>query len=479
MAVLGSNGRVILNRSAPTPVVVEVTDLNQDKNIVLLSAPSFRTGDLVEVASIDNWPNDYLFDSRLVPTYANTYQHQDWAEAVDYSVAYPSSLLRPFRWLSTEENEPLTTQDGDALVIEPAAADQQPYRNQLYVHVDQLNRLSFYRTRAAALAGASGATRENIDFDDFLPIADAVKIDQGAGLSAYANAQCIMHVIESCSYELADIVGTSGSLSEYGPDYDDASLDAGASSYDNANITPRTEITEVQLSDPLPDTLIELRLVNEWNLECSLQSWELSLNGNEIDTTGLGDQFFDGVKSLIQGGGSLDFLVERESVDTRTTAIVNRDDYANARCFVGVEENLTYNSADIIGTSGSLADYGPDYDDASLDAGTNPYDNANITPRSEIGELADQVLASVGTSNLLRLLLNTAEQAEATAEFWMIDPSQRDRVSYTYTLLPGDLYYRAQILITNTAISTRATEVISGSANFVTVRDVELLEGAA
>lgn len=397
MAVLGTNGRVILNRSAPTPVAVDVTDLNQDKNIVLLSAPSFRTGDLVEVASIDNWPNDYLFDSRLVPTYANTYQHQDWAEAVDYSVAYPSGLLRPFRWLSTEENEPLTTQGGDALVIEPAAVDREPYRNQFYVHVDQLNRLSFYRTRAAALAGANDVTRENIDFDDF--------------------------------------------------------IDTTAS--------------------------VELRLVNEWKLECSLQSWELSLNGNEIDTTGLGDQFFDGVKSLIQGGGSLDFLVERESVDTRTTAIVNRDDYANARCFVGVEENLTYNSADITGTSGSLADYGPDYDDASLDAGTDPYDNANITPRSEIGELADQVLASVGTSNLLRLLLNTAEQAEATAEFWMIDPDQRDRVSYTYTLLPGDLYYRAQILITNTAISTRATDVISGSANFVTVRDVELLEGAA
>ena len=387
MAVLGTNGRVILNRSAPTPVVVNVSDLNQDKNIVQLSAPSFRTGDLVEVASIDNWPNDSLSDSRLVPTYANTYQHRDWAEAVDYSVPYPSGLLRPFRWLSTE--------GGDVLVIGPAAVDQEPYRNQLYVHVDQLNRLSFYRTRAAALAGANDATRENIDFNDF--------------------------------------------------------IDTTAS--------------------------IELRLVNEWKLECSLQSWELSLNGNEIDTTGLGDQFFDGVKSLIQGGGSLDFLVERESVDTRTTAIVNRDDYANARCFVGVEENLTYNSADITGTSGSLADYGPDYDDASLDAGTDPYDNANITPRSEIGELADQVLASVGTSNLLRLLLNTAEQAEATAEFWMIDPDQRDRVSYTYTLLPGDLYYRAQILITNTAISTRATDVISGSANFVTVRDVELLEG--
>ena len=30
----------------------------------------------------------------------------------------------------------------------------------------------------------------------------------------------------------------------------------------------------------------------------------MNLNASEIDTTGLGDQFFDGVKSLVQGGGT-------------------------------------------------------------------------------------------------------------------------------------------------------------------------------
>ncbi len=106
MAVLGTNGRVILNRSAPTPVAVDVTDLNQDKNIVSLTAQGFRSGDLVEVASVDNWPNVDLADAPLIPTYANVYDYQDYPELVGYSTAYPAKLLRPYRWLASESIVP-------------------------------------------------------------------------------------------------------------------------------------------------------------------------------------------------------------------------------------------------------------------------------------------------------------------------------------------------------------------------------------
>ena len=396
MAVLGTNGKIVLNRSAPTPVAVDVTALNQDKNIISLTAHGFRSGDLVEIASIDNWPNTALNDAPLIPSYANVYDYQDYPELVGYSTAYPAALLRPYRWLATESNDALTTESGDAIAIQPANADATPYRNRLYVHVDQLNRLSFYRTRAAALAGANDVTREDLDQSAF-------------------------------------------------------TLD--------------------------PTAPIELRLVNEWKLEACLQSWSLNLNASEIDTTGLGDQFFDGVKSLVQGGGTFDFLIEREARDTRNTAITPQSSYTNARCFVGADENITYNDADIVGSAGSLADYGPDYDDASLDPGATAYDNANITPRSEIMIWTPQLLASVGTSNLLRLLLNTNEQAEAEAEFWMIDGDAQDRTSYTGMLLPGDLYYKAQVMLTSSAVSVRATDIITGSANFVTVREVQLREG--
>jgi hypothetical protein len=398
MAVLGTNGKIVLNRSAPTPVAVDVTALNQDKNIISLTAQGFRSGDLVEVASVDNWPNADLADAPLIPGYANVYDYQDYPELVGYSTAYPAALLRPYRWLATESNDALTTESGDIIAIQPADIDATPYRNRLYVHVDALNRLSFYRTRAAGLAGANDVTREDIDQSVF-------------------------------------------------------TLD--------------------------PTAPIELRLVNEWKLEACLQSWSLNLNASEIDTTGLGDQFFDGVKSLVQGGGTFDFLIEREARDTRNTAIVSRSEYANARIFIGVDENITYGDSDITGTAGSIADYEPDYDDTSLDPGVTAYDNADITPRAAVGEYDYEPwqLASVGTSNLLRLLLNTSEQAEAEAEFWMIDGDAQDRTSYTGMLQPGNLYYKAQVMLTSSAVSVRATDIITGSANFVTVREVQLREG--
>ena len=396
MAVLGTFGKVVFNRSAPTPIAVDITALNEDKNIIPLTTTGFRSGDLVEVASIDNWPNVDLADPPLIPTYANVYDYQDYPELVGYSTAYPSELLRPYRWLATEYNDALTTESGDVIAVQPADEDVTPYRNRLYVHVDVLNRLSFYRTRSAALAGANDVTRDDIDQSDF-------------------------------------------------------TLD--------------------------PTAPIELRLVNEWKLEACLQGWNLSLNSNEIDTTGLGDKFFDGVKSLIQGGGSFDFLVEREANDTRNTAIINQSQYANARCFVDVDQNITYSDADIVGTAGSIADYGPNYNDASLDPGVTAYDNADITPRNEIAVWSAQALATVGTSNLLRLLLNTNEQSEAEAQFWMIDSDALSRDSYSNGLEPGDLYYQAQVMVTSSAVSVRVADVITGSASFVTVRDVQLREG--
>ena len=475
MAVLGTNGKIVLNRSAPTPVAVDVTALNQDKNIISLTAQGFRSGDLVEVASIDNWPNTALNNPPLIPTYANVYDYQDYPELVGYSTAYPDALLRPYRWLATESNDALVTESGDIIAVQ-SDANTTPYRNRLYVHVDQLNRLSFYRTRAASLAGANDVTRENIDQAAFITRADG-SYTYTLPTTAYANAAVVDDPLETTSLESADIVGIAGSLSDYPPPYDDLSLDAGTTAYDNADVAPRTDIIQPAYQQPAPDALIELRLVNEWKLEACLQSWSLNLNASEIDTTGLGDQFFDGVKSLVQGGGTFDFLIEREARDTRNTAITAQSSYANARCFVGADENITYNDADIVGTAGSLADYGPDYDDASLDPGVTAYDNANITPRSEIMIWTPQLLASVGTSNLLRLLLNTNEQAEADAEFWMIDGDLQDRTSYTGCLLPGDLYYKAQIMLTSSAVSVRATDIITGSANFVTVREVQLREG--
>ena len=69
--------------------------------------------------------------------------------------------------------------------------------------------------------------------------------------------------------------------------------------------------------------------------------------------------------------------------------------------------------------------------------------------------------------------LLTEKGAKAEAEFYMINGR-----SSTYTsLAPGDLYYKCDILVTNTAVNTRADEAIVGTAQFVTTGAIELKMG--
>lgn len=75
-------------------------------------------------------------------------------------------------------------------------------------------------------------------------------------------------------------------------------------------------------------------------------------------------------------------------------------------------------------------------------------------------------------TRLLNLLLLTEKGCKADGEFWMIDNRLSDR-----KLLPGDLYYASDLMVTNVAINTRAGEAIVGSLNFVTVGEIALRQG--
>jgi hypothetical protein len=74
---------------------------------------------------------------------------------------------------------------------------------------------------------------------------------------------------------------------------------------------------------------------------------------------------------------------------------------------------------------------------------------------------------------LMQLLLMTEKGCKASAQFWMMtgtDPcgSDCDRID-------GGLYYEADILVTDTAVNVRPTEIVAGTANFVTTGDIRLL----
>lgn len=137
-----------------------------------------------------------------------------------------------------------------------------------------------------------------------------------------------------------------------------------------------------------------------WTVQGQMSEWSLNLSAQEVDTTAIGDRFGESVKSIVTGGGSIDFLVDRK----------------------------------------------------------RSYDQEN-------NEMQD-------STSLMRLLLMCERGCKADAEFWMIS-DQPDRCS----LLPGDLYYETQLLVTSVAVNTRATEFIAGSLNFVTVGEIKLQMG--
>jgi hypothetical protein len=157
-------------------------------------------------------------------------------------------------------------------------------------------------------------------------------------------------------------------------------------------LTDRVDLFDVDFGSLQIQAIVA---TDDWYIQSLLREWSLNLDAPEVDTTGVGEKFGDAVKSVVSGGGSLDFIIDRK-------------DTAN-------EQDPTA---------------------------------------------------------LMNLLLMTEKGCTADAEFWMIT----NRTA-TASLLPGDLYYETQLMVTSMAINTRPDEVIAGSLNFVTVGDISLRMG--
>jgi len=359
MAVLGEGGKLKLKRTAPPPVAFGQANVDLVNRSISVGDTGFRTADLVEVASTRNWPlTESLTENPLVANY-------EIHGTVDRATEYPAPIeaIRPI---------PI---------------------NQLFIHVDQLYRISFYRTRAKALNGAA-ADREALD-----------------------------------------------------------------------NI--------------FSDDTLELRLVNEWFVECSLKSWSLNVQANEIDTTGLGNRFNDGVRGLIQGGGTFDFILENAFKESTSGAVTQ--DYES---ITQVLDILTENNEPLLVGDRYLPIYRNILVNNQCTFLTTEEGlgiaSGECSTYSFTGDVLD---SSKGVSDMLALLLNMRDQFEpAEVEFWMYS----DRGSFPYsesspidgvTYVPGDLYYTCDVLLTRSVIEVGSNEAIAGSVSFVTVRDVELREG--
>jgi len=355
MAVLGTNGIVRLRRDAPSPIVLPASSARADIDVFLVRSQEFWNGDEVRLLSFEGLP----ISTDALPSGVGCYFGSFWELGANRS------------HVTAEDDQYYVTGDDSVYFYNQGAPVN---TGTYYIYRDRLDRISFYDTRTKALKGAP-ADRIDIKQLDFKYI-----IMSAAGTEEYDNAlaECVAAVGE---YRLSDVTDevTLESICDFPPLF--LQPVAGTAEYDDAELSPRRWINGFP-----------------WIIQGCIAEWSIELDAAGINTTAVGDKFGENIKSIVSGGGTFDFDIDRKA---------SEDSY-----------------------------------DATA---------------------------------LLQLLLLTEKGCKAQAQFYMIYGRQ-ESVSQP-ELLPGDLFYECDILITNSAINTRAGEIIVGTANFVTTGPIELRMG--
>lgn len=399
MAVLGNGGKLELRREAPAPCVIRPEDLNQGSNSFEVHCEGYWPGDHVIISGppsglpilIDGNPQvidgvaSYFGGDLFVA--ANRSQ----ITAEDDTFYKTAAEQYPVGEFGDDANFYYVGQDGP----DPNPDPDEPIRQiEGYLCVDSLGNVRLYSTRCEGLSCCGeelldfGGNGGRLDFDYFLL--------SHVGSTEYNNAvlNCTGNYGEYVFNDVAEDDGTpdpnrfEDSICADPPTYQQP--EAGTGEFDNADVQPRGRVN--QGPDPL------------WRFICDLQEWSLELDAPSVDTTGVGEKFGEAVKSLVTGGGSADFFIDRT-------------------CF-----------------------------------NSDRQDNGLY---------------------MMQLLLMTERGATANARFYLIDRSQ-DQESCQPNCsgqLPGMLWYETQILITRNAVNIRPTELVAGTAQFVTTGEIRLLQG--
>jgi hypothetical protein len=360
MPVLGVGGKLLLKRDTPDATVLRPSDVDILSNSIYVGNPAFWSGDSVTLLSTNGLPIDAGSNGPDCPNGYATYATGKWYVGSNRSHILDNS----YNFYKSSNSAQFYMREAETGITTSFTA---------FMYRDQLDRVSFYTSQAAALQGAS-ANRillYRVDFNELVISATSDTDYQNAVL------QCLA---VSGEYSFADVQDTVGPTSIC-----DFAFQPG---------TPPTSSTEYA-SAYVSEAPAEQN--TGWVFQGDLAGWSLTLRGPEVDTTAVGEKFGEAVKSVISGGGTLDFLVDRH-----TTA------------------------------------------------------------------------GSQDSTMLMQLLLLIEKGCKASAEFWMIDDFESSR---PHGVLPGELYYTSDILITSSAINVRAEEVIAGSADFVTTGEIALRMG--
>lgn len=376
MAVLGASGKLLLKREAPPACLVNPDSVDPLGNILLSLCDGYWTGDRI---SSDCLP---VGDGKFPPgpdRYATYYGGKYFLGPNRDQI---TSLTDVFYKNGTEDYP--DGQFGDDSQFYSRVGDVSDGKEitdctpgDYWINIDPLGHVSFYTSRCAALAGCKD------DRLSLYPASESFTIAPYGALE-YQNAvwECVYGLGEYSFSDAQDTV-TLVSICEDPPLY--LQPEANDEEYDNANLLPRGQA--------------QGSVAPFWQQLCEIREWNLELSGPAVDTTAVAEKFGNAVKSLVTGGGSADFFIDR-------------------KCF-----------------------------DDSHDNGIS----------------------------LMKLLLMTEKGCTASAQFWMIE---REGCGIEYGIIKGDLYYEADILITQTAVNLRPTEMVAGTAQFVTTGEIRLLEAS-
>ena len=362
MAVLGIDGKLVLQREAPKDLVFAPGAINVSSDTLQTASTDYLNGDEVVLLSERGLP---FLTAGGVPQCPEGFAN--YAGGIYYKGANRAHIVQ-------DSSNFYASNTDDFYADAPLLKSFQGF-----VYRDKLNRLSFYNTHADALNGntSSRLAMESVDYH-------AMVMSAGVSVENYVSAlaECAGDLGEYVFSDASDEV-TLESICDYAPAY--ANPVAGTTEYDDADLLPRHRI------DAPPQGSI-------WQVVCDLANWSLDLSAASIDTSVVGEKFGEAVKSIVTGGGSLEFMIERR-------------------------------------------------------------------PRTEL---------EADSNTLLHLLMMTEQGCKANAQFFMItDRTESSRA------LPGDLYYEAEILITNIALNLRPTEIVAGTANFVSTGEIRLKQGVS
>ena len=304
MAVLGNGGRLELRREASSACVILPEDINLTGSFEL-GCEGYWPGDKVVISGPDGLPiliggAPQRWDG--VATYAQNVLFV--AENRDHITGNTGDFYKQtgnanndyYRGNSAYEND-------NALFYYQGADEDDTQVEQLegYLCIDSLGRASLYSDRCGGLncCGTNLLTFSEggakLDFD-FIVINH-----YGSGEYQNALTKCFGEIGEYIFNDIAEDGGTPDPNRAVDSICNDPPLylipEAGIDEFDNADVQPRGSVN----AGPHP----------LWTVLCEIREWALELDAPSVDTTGVGEKFGEAVKSLVTGGGSVDYFVDR------------------------------------------------------------------------------------------------------------------------------------------------------------------------